>query len=143
MSSDAEQLDIKWNELSADQKFDLEKEKLAIEKLKIEKDHGLDKSQIERLRGIKIKAFSTMITLIFVIPFSIAVLSFGIRFLTIEVNKDRETARQIVLDSIKIERAAETKKYKIKLETPVRDTLYDTISIVEIKEIIRKKDKRK
>jgi len=126
-----------WNELNPDKKFELEKQKLKIEEIKIKLDNDVDKIQKERIAIKRISAISIAIC----IPLSILALCFGFSFITDKFNRANKENKEIVLDSIKIERAAENEKYKINLETPIHDTVYDTISIIQVKEVILKKEK--
>lgn len=124
-----------WFDLKPDQKFELEKQKLRLEEKKVRLEKGLEKHQIEKIVIKRIVSISVVIC----IPLSIFALLFGASFILKNKTEKLQLEGKIRNDAIKIERAAENTKYKISVEKPIRDTVYDTISIIQINQVLLKK----
>lgn len=129
-----------WNEMSGDQIYQLEMKKLDLQQLELSEKNEMtraDKVDIARRKATEVGKGIKSALITIAVFIGIAILGCGITFVIMQENKELKEQR-IAADVRKHEadRVKETEMAKLRATKPVRDTLYDTITVIRTKDII-------
>lgn len=130
-------LDEYWREMSSDQRFELEKEKLDLEREKLKIENGLDRQQKERIAKKKIAWFSCVL----MVPLIVLAVGFGAQLIFKESNKRQQVMNDANLEIERMKEEKAIELLRVEKSKPIRDTIYDTISIVYIREFSKSKSR--